>query len=121
MFGRGSRSPKIEIVEMSTLLIKFQLKDCDLTIANALRRTIISEVPTMAIDLVHITENTSVLFDEFLAQRLGLIPLISNDVDELEFFRECDCEPSCHKCSVDFTLNIKAVNDGVYEVTSKDI
>lgn len=47
-----------------------------LQLANSLRRIMISEAPTMAIEHVYITNNTSVIQDEVLAHRLGLIPLL---------------------------------------------
>lgn len=44
-------------------------------LANTFRRVILSDVPTMAIDKVHILNNTSIIQDEVLAHRLGLIPI----------------------------------------------
>jgi len=87
--------------------ITFELLHTDLTVANALRRIIIAEVPTMAIDIVEIYENTSALHDEFIAHRCGLIPLVSTDVDEYKNFQDCDCpNGNCEKCGVTFDLKI---------------
>lgn len=70
--------PQIRILEPSSKYsLKFELSNTELYIANALRRIIIAEVPTMAIDIVQINENTSVLNDEYIAHRLGLVPLVS--------------------------------------------
>lgn len=81
--------PEIKILELSRYTIKFELLNTDQSVANALRRIIIAEIPTMAIDLVEVRENTSPLHDEFIAHRIGLIPLISYDVDQFNFHETC--------------------------------
>ncbi|KAF7593134.1 DNA-directed RNA polymerase core subunit rpc40 [Aspergillus hancockii] len=53
----------------------FSLIGLDASIANAFRRIVMAEVPTVAIEYVFVHNNTSVIQDEVLAQRLGLIPL----------------------------------------------
>ncbi|KAI5190889.1 DNA-directed RNA polymerases I and III subunit RPAC1 [Nematocida sp. AWRm77] len=50
----------------------------DASLANAVRRTVISDTPTMAIEWVYIRENSSVMADEILSHRLGLVPIIAN-------------------------------------------
>ncbi|CAI2377026.1 unnamed protein product [Moneuplotes crassus] len=119
-FGRGIREAEIEILEMGRYTIKFLLKKCHISMANALRRVMISDVPTMAIDLIYVNENTSVLHDEFLAHRLGLIPFKSECIDDYEFFRQCSCKPSCHKCSIEFNLREIAL-DEVKDITTDHI
>ena len=54
-------------------MIKFVLDGVSLEFANAFRRVILSEVPTMAVDEVIFLENDSPLFDELIAHRLGLL------------------------------------------------
>ena len=69
--------PSIKMVKAGKQAVEFELFNTDLAIANSLRRIMISEVPTLTIDLVELRENTSALHDEFIAHRLGLIPLVS--------------------------------------------
>ena len=65
----------IQILESAPERLRFVVENIDVTIANTLRRIMISEVPCMAIELVKIINNTSCLNDEYIAHRLGLIPL----------------------------------------------
>ncbi|KAH8814990.1 RNA polymerase Rpb3/RpoA insert domain-containing protein [Xylogone sp. PMI_703] len=53
----------------------FSLIGIDAAVANAFRRILISEIPTLAIEYVFVHNNTSIIQDEVLAQRLGLVPL----------------------------------------------
>lgn len=64
----------------------FSLIGIDASIANAFRRILLAEVPTFAIETVFVQNNTSIVQDEVLAQRLGLIPLTGNP----EGFRKMD-------------------------------
>jgi len=101
--------------------IQFLLKDCDFSFANALRRVILAEIPTMAIDLVEIKENTSVINDEFLAHRLGLVPLTSQSVDKYNYATDCECPGTrCVNCSVELKLTVKCTQSN-QEVTSNDL
>ncbi|XP_047251369.1 DNA-directed RNA polymerase II subunit RPB3-like [Capsicum annuum] len=84
------RFPRIKISEVKPDFMKFELRDTDFSIANTLRRIMITEVPTIAVDLVEIKVNSSVLNDKFISYRLGLIPLTSNRAMSMRFSRDCD-------------------------------
>lgn len=77
----AENQPSIRVIEASRYNLKFQISNTTLSMANALRRIMISEVPIMAIEMVQVAENTSPLNDEFIAHRLGLMPLSSINVD----------------------------------------
>lgn len=118
------RFPKVKIRELRDDYAKFELRDTDASMANALRRVMIAEVPTIAIDLVEIEVNSSVLNDEFIAHRLGLIPLTSERAMSMRFSRDCDAcdgDGQCEFCSVEFHLRAKCHSDQTLDVTSKDL
>jgi DNA-directed RNA polymerase II subunit RPB3 len=64
-------NPTLLIESSDNEKIVFRLQNGNKAYANALRRIIMSEVPTMAIEFVKIKENTSPVHDEFIAHRLG--------------------------------------------------
>eukprot|EP00499_Haloplacidia_sp_CaronLabIsolate_P004428 CAMPEP_0196779510 /NCGR_PEP_ID=MMETSP1104-20130614/6428_1 /TAXON_ID=33652 /ORGANISM="Cafeteria sp., Strain Caron Lab Isolate" /LENGTH=355 /DNA_ID=CAMNT_0042149691 /DNA_START=6 /DNA_END=1070 /DNA_ORIENTATION=- len=78
-------SLRIEFVQQSFDEVVFDMVGVDPPIANALRRVLLAEVPTMAIDKLYIFNNTSIMQDEVLAHRVGLIPLKvdPDDFDEM--------------------------------------
>src|SRR5271154_2769886 len=65
----------VEIHQLDELEMEFDLVGVDESIANAFRRILLAEVPTMAIETVYMYNNTSVIQDEVLSHRLGLIPI----------------------------------------------
>ena len=64
-----------EFIERSDRSARFVVRNITPAFANGIRRAIVADVPTLAIDTVRVVENSSVMFDEQLALRLGLVPL----------------------------------------------
>jgi DNA-directed RNA polymerase I and III subunit RPAC1 len=92
---------KIVMGAMDEDSLEFDLIGIDVSIANALRRIMIAEIPTMAIENVYILNNTSIVQDEVLAHRLGLVPI---KVDPTQFDFRTDDEPPTDLNTVVLTL-----------------
>ncbi|RLE82756.1 MAG: DNA-directed RNA polymerase subunit D [Thermoprotei archaeon] len=109
----------IEIIEFNEK-VKFIVKGINPTIANTIRRAILTEVPTMAIDYAVIIENTSVLYDEILLHRLSFIPL-KTDLESYKLPEKCECGGSgCSNCQVRLYLEVEA-EEGSLLVTSSHL
>ncbi|MFO7872224.1 MAG: DNA-directed RNA polymerase subunit D [Candidatus Undinarchaeales archaeon] len=95
---------KINIKQSTDKKLNFTLEDSNEKFSNALRRAILTEIPVLAIDEVTFFENDSGLYDEFIAHRLGLVPL-EGDTKGMKFPDECKCKgKGCSKCQIKFTL-----------------
>ena len=111
---------ELEIIEKRENYVKFILSGVTPTFANTLRRMIMTEVPTMAIDEVIIIENTTPLYDEIVAHRLGLLPL-KTDLESYMRPELCDCGgQGCTSCEVSLTLE-KSGEQDVDIVLSSDL
>jgi len=77
----------INIISLDDEEAIFDVIGIDPPLANALRRILISEIPTMAIEIVNVFQNTSVIPDEVLCHRLGLIPILAN-ANDFEYKKE---------------------------------
>jgi len=96
----------LEIVSKDEHKIAIKLKGVTLQYANALRRLCLNGVPIFAIDTIDVIENSSVLPDEGLAHRLGLVP-IKTDLKRFNEPSKCDCqsEIGCSNCKVMLVLD----------------
>jgi len=108
---------EIEFASLDDTLARYTLSGAKPGFANAFRRAMIGEVPTLAIEDVRIYDNTSALFDEMLAHRLGLIP-IRTDLSSYSTQENCSCGGAgCPACTVTFTLSV----EGPKLVTTSDL
>lgn len=106
----------IEIIEMTDTKAKFIMKDASPAIANALRRTLLTDIPKMAIDKVEFHlgpimvdgkeyESITPLFDEIIAHRLGMVP-VPTDLTLFGMQKDCVCGgEGCPSCTIMYSLN----------------
>ena len=69
----------VTFIERDERSATFVVRGITPAFANGLRRAMIADIPTLSVDTVRVIENSSVMFDEQIALRLGLIPLTTPD------------------------------------------
>lgn len=111
---------KVDVLKLEDGYAELILEDVDPNFANALRRTLVTTVPKMAIEDVEFhlgpirgeegeeSESVTPLFDEVIAHRLGMIP-IPTDLELFTYRNECkDCAgEGCPNCTIMYSLNKK--------------
>ncbi|KAF7315646.1 Mechanosensitive ion channel protein [Mycena indigotica] len=129
--------PAVRIRQLGKDRVNFVLENVDLayvasslvfalliacSFANSLRRVMMADLPTIAIDLVEFQANTTVLPDEFIAHRLGMVPLLSSNCDEgMRYTRDCTCLAACQYCSIQLKLDVACHSNTTMDVTSNHL
>jgi len=97
---------ELKVRENNEMVAVLEVAGVNAAFLNSLRRTLLSQVPKLAIDDVTIYDNTSALFDEMVAHRLGLLPV---PTDLNQFVRRNECTTcngeGCSNCTVLYTLS----------------
>ncbi len=70
-----SEEYEVEFIERGDRNARFLVRGVTPAFANGIRRAMLADVPTLSIDEVRVIENSSVMFDEQIGLRLGLVPL----------------------------------------------
>lgn len=95
---------EVKILEKNDEKIKFIINGINSALAGELRRIMMIEIPSLAIEWVDFRKNNSVLWDEIIANRLGLIPL-KYDTKFYNFKKDCKCKgKGCVHCQVTLVL-----------------
>lgn len=113
--------PSLEVISQDKQKMSVKLKGIPLQYANALRRICLNGVPVFAIDTVDIIENSSVLADEGIAHRLGMIPL-KTDTSRFVEHSKCSCnsETGCSNCRVMLMID-SGDSDATRTITSNEL
>ncbi len=87
--------------------LSFVLMNSTPSFANVVRRMMLEEVPVMAIEDIEFRKNNSILYDEIVAHRMGLLPL-TTDLKSYNLPEECKCQgKGCARCQLKLTLKAK--------------
>ncbi|XP_044304400.1 DNA-directed RNA polymerases I and III subunit RPAC1 [Varanus komodoensis] len=119
---------RVDVIHMDESTLEFDMVGIDAAIANAFRRILLAEVPTMAVEKVFVYNNTSIVQDEILAHRLGLIPICADprlfeykseedecdEINTLQFQLKIKCSKNPHAPRESSDPNELYINHKVY-------
>jgi DNA-directed RNA polymerase subunit D len=115
---------KVKVLSSKGQTLKFMLEGTDPAFANSLRRIMITEIPTLAVEWVDIHDNNSALFDEIISHRIGMIPLKFNP-KKFVATEDCSCKKrGCPLCQVVLVLDRKGpctVTAGDFKSSDKTV
>jgi len=113
----------VSVEHLSRLSIRFKIRHCTVSLANALRRVMMSDVPCLAVDSVEWEKNNTVVFHEFQERVFALTALACDDaIDSMTMADRCKCGEFCSDCSIRLSLRVKNTSSTCdLDVTNRDL
>ena len=106
---------KLTLISKTQDIATFRIEGVTAAYANTLRRVAMTEVPTLAIERIEFGRNNSIIYDEMLAHRIGLVPLTT----DLKGYNAKDEHGVPGNPSNEVTLTLKIPKQkGVHTVTA---
>ena len=109
----------ISVLQEQKNILILHIKNTDPVTVNTLRRAMVAEVPTFAISQVRFIKNTSALFHEIIAHRLGLVPLTTPEEALLDTPQEVIISLNCEGPLTVYSSHLKTTDDSVKPAYSK--
>lgn len=95
---------EVKLLSKDKGIVRVVVKGTSPAEMNTYRRFVLEKLPAMAIDTVELIENSSALYDEMLAHRLGLV-VLKTDTESYFVKEHCKCKGvGCARCTLDLTL-----------------
>lgn len=93
----------VKILHKDNFKLQMRIGDTSPSFVNTLRRLVVSEVLTMAIEDVEISKNSSALYDEMIAHRLGLI-VLKTDLSSYNVPKNDEVLTSANSCKLSLSV-----------------
>ncbi|MDE1825146.1 MAG: DNA-directed RNA polymerase subunit D [Candidatus Micrarchaeota archaeon] len=109
---------KVNFIENTPSAVRFRISGVGNTFVNSLRRVMTNSVPTFAIDSITFYENTSSMFDEYIAHRIGLVPIATpegyDEKDEIVFHLDAEGPKTVYSKELEGTdKKVKIANENI--------
>jgi len=110
------------LISKSAFEVQFTLTNVHYVLLNSMRHVMLEEIESLAFHTFRFGENHTVLKHEQIMHRLQMIPMCSDNVKDICWTKDCDCELQlCSKCSIEFRLEKTNVLDTIVDVTTEDL
>ena len=112
---------KISILTLTSDSLTFELHHASSSMANALRRAMINDVPTVAIDGVTIIANSTDTLDDIIEHHLSMLPVDESCLPTMNLTMDCPCGSGCAQCMVVMRIVVHNTSSVIRIATSQDI
>lgn len=113
--------PEIKFIKKNKHCIEFETKNVHVSFLNAIRRIVLTEIPSLAFDKILFEKYSCGMNEDMLAHRISLVPICFSNIN-LKHPGQCTCvNLGCNKCEIEFDLEVKNQENCIQNVHCSDL